>query len=95
MGKELCNKDGPVCRRYWLKAIKLTRTQSISKMFVSLVLQGKLYITPRAVSQHRGLHSTLTKTEQKTKQVFLTDHQINKPKSVFRMLFFFFFSLAN
>lgn len=26
-GDELCNKDGTVCRRYWLTAIKLTHTK--------------------------------------------------------------------
>lgn len=66
-----------------------THTQSAAKMFVSLVLLGKLQITPRAVSQRRGLPSTLTEAEQKTKQeVFWTDphicsRQINSLKSVF------------
>lgn len=99
-GKGLRNKDGTVCRRYWLKVIKLTHThmhtKSVTKMFVSLVLQGKLQITPRAGSQSRGLPSTLTEIEQKTKQeVFWTNPhicscQINNPKSVFSMLFSFF-----
>ena len=65
--------------------------QSAATMFVSLVLQGKLQITPRAASQRRGLPSTLT--ENKTTSVFgptlvFVDVKLNSPESVFPMPFF-------
>lgn len=61
----------------------------MANMFVSLVLQGKLQITPLAVSQRCGLPNTLREIEEKTKQeVFWTgphicSRQINNPESMF------------